>query len=172
MNKQFDDLVKKALGVNGLLVGDILHEDVMSKFWFQGLVDNLFAHLPNFLDEDLRFANAWVPVTPEKAISVKPHPILANPYANNPQGANWQQQQQETTGISSDRVQMGATYNGITQTVSPIEQQHANGGRYGYSYDVSLAEKTEMVDLITAPTAQAPSQNCFVAAAQVGTTIQ
>ncbi|XP_020413653.1 transcriptional activator DEMETER [Prunus persica] len=100
-------------------------------------------------DEDLRFANAWVPVTPEKAISVKPHPILANPYANNPQGANWQQQQQETTGISSDRVQMGATYNGITQTVSPIEQQHANGGRYGYSYDVSLAEKTEMVDLIT-----------------------
>ncbi|PQQ00400.1 transcriptional activator DEMETER [Prunus yedoensis var. nudiflora] len=97
-------------------------------------------------DEDLRFANSWVPVTPEKAISVKPHPILANPYANNPQGANWQQQ---PTGISSDHVQMGATYNGITQTVSPTEQQHANGGHYGYSYDVSLAEKTQMVDLIT-----------------------
>ncbi|KAL6283853.1 hypothetical protein ACE6H2_014782 [Prunus campanulata] len=41
--------VKKALGVNGLLVfeecsdlvGDILHEDVMSRFWFQGLVSGL-----------------------------------------------------------------------------------------------------------------------------------
>ncbi|VVA34448.1 PREDICTED: FAR1-RELATED SEQUENCE [Prunus dulcis] len=52
MNKQFDDLVKKALGVNGSLVGDILNEDVMSKFWFQGLVDNLFAHLPTFLGDE------------------------------------------------------------------------------------------------------------------------
>ncbi|KAH0992279.1 hypothetical protein GBA52_003762 [Prunus armeniaca] len=50
MNKQFNDLVKQALGVNGSLVGDILHEDVMSKFWFQGLVSNLFAHFPNFLE--------------------------------------------------------------------------------------------------------------------------
>lgn len=123
-------------------------------------------------DEDLQFANSWVPVTPEKAISVKPHPILANPYANNPQGANWQQQQQQPTGISSDHVQMGATYNGITQTVSPTEQQHANGGHYGYSYDVSLAEKPKWLISSQAPTAQAPSRNCFVAAAQVGTTIQ
>ncbi|XP_008236667.1 PREDICTED: TMV resistance protein N-like [Prunus mume] len=52
MNKQFDDLVKKAVGVNGTLVGDILHEDVMSKFWFQGLVSNQFAHLPSFLGDE------------------------------------------------------------------------------------------------------------------------
>ncbi|CAL8167286.1 unnamed protein product [Prunus armeniaca] len=92
-------------------------------------------------DEDLRFMDSWVPATPEKPIPLKRHPIPipVNPLGNHLQGENWQR-----TGISREHVQMGASYNDVTQTVSPNGQLQRNGGHNGY--DGSLAEKNQMIN--------------------------
>ncbi|KAM1262971.1 hypothetical protein ACFX2G_028644 [Malus domestica] len=92
-------------------------------------------------DGDLRFKDPWVPVTPDKLIWAKPRPIPVDPCRNLLQGANWQQQ---LTGVSREHVQVGASYNGMNQAVSPHGQLLRNGGLY--NSDGSLAEKSQMIN--------------------------
>ncbi|KAB2595028.1 transcriptional activator DEMETER-like [Pyrus ussuriensis x Pyrus communis] len=97
-------------------------------------------------DDDLRFMDPWVPMTPNKLILAKGHPIPVDHSGNLLQGANWQQQ---LTGISREHVPVSANYNGMNQDVSPNGQLLRNGGQY--SYDGSLAEENLMINHFGGP---------------------
>ncbi|CAN6572800.1 unnamed protein product [Malus baccata var. baccata] len=91
-------------------------------------------------DDDLRVTDSWVPVTPQKPIPVKPHPVPVNLYGNLRQGGNWQQQ---LTGISREDVPVGASYNGMAQPVCSNDQLLRNG------FDESPGENIQMINHIS-----------------------
>ncbi|KAM5548653.1 transcriptional activator DEMETER-like [Rosa sericea] len=81
------------------------------------------------VDEDFRSMPPWVPVTPQKPLPLKPHPMLLNPHGNHLPAANWQQE--------LGNVQLGDTYNGMSQAINPIVQFPRNVGCYGVDGDLA-----------------------------------
>ncbi|PRQ23979.1 hypothetical protein RchiOBHm_Chr6g0267351 [Rosa chinensis] len=90
------------------------------------------------VDEDFRSMPPWVPVTPQKPLPLKPHPMLLNPHGNHLPAANWQHE--------LGNVQLGDTYNGMSPAINPIVQFPRNVGCYGV--DGRLAPQNGMTNHI------------------------
>ncbi|XP_065625622.1 transcriptional activator DEMETER isoform X2 [Quercus suber] len=92
-------------------------------------------------DKQLQFMDSWIPVTPEKPIPTRSHPIPADRLGNQLGTPNW-----HLAGFSNGYAEEVQNCNGFVQNLNPIGQVVQNGGCYGY--DGGLAEKTRMIDHI------------------------
>ena len=98
-------------------------------------------------DKQLQFMDSWIPVTPEKPIPTRSHPIPVDRLGNQLGTPNW-----HLAGFSNGYAEEVQNCNGFVQNLNPIGQVVQNGGCYGY--DGGLAEKTRMIDHIVSPYTQ------------------
>uniref|UniRef100_A0A2N9HY41 HhH-GPD domain-containing protein n=1 Tax=Fagus sylvatica TaxID=28930 RepID=A0A2N9HY41_FAGSY len=79
-------------------------------------------------DKQLQFMDSWIPVTPEKPIPTRSHPIPVDRLGNQLGTPNWQQ----LTGFSNGYAEEIPNCNGFVQNLNPIGQVVQNGGCYDY----------------------------------------